>query len=250
MTSSKLHTIPLYKLVPNIITILALCLGITSVRYALDSKFTIATTLLLVAALMDSIDGRMARLLNCSSSFGAQLDSLADMVSFGVAPCLLIYMWSLHSIPYKGVGWAVVLIYIACSALRLARFNVQQEDDSMSEISKHFFVGVPIPAAASMALIPMIITFDLTDWVMPAWAVCMYMIAIGVMMVSTVPTFSAKKIVVTKAYVPWLLLVAVFLIAAILFEPWVTIPLIGMMYCLSIPCSIIKHRRMTAADKS
>lgn len=242
--ATKLSTIPLYKLVPNMITILALCLGITSVRYAMDSKFVTAATLILVAALMDSIDGRMARLLNCSSSFGAQLDSLADIVSFGVAPCLLMYMWSLHLIPYKGVGWAVVLIYIACSALRLARFNVQQEDAVESEVSKHFFTGMPIPAAAAMILMPMLITFELTDWVMPGWAVCIYMTWIGIMMVSTIPTFSMKKITVNRMYVPWLLLLAGLLIAGILLEPWITLPLVGIVYCISIPYSMVRYRKM------
>lgn len=226
------------------ITILALCLGLTSVRYAMDGKFVTAATLILVAALMDSVDGRMARLLNCASSFGAQLDSLADIVSFGVSPCLLMYMWSLHSVPYKGVGWAVVLIYIACSALRLARFNVQQEEDVESEVSKHFFTGMPIPAAAAMTLMPMLMTFELTTWVMPSWAVCIYMTFIGMMMVSTIPTFSMKKISVDRKYVRWLLLLAGSLIAGILLEPWVTLPLVGLVYCVSIPFSILRHRRM------
>jgi CDP-diacylglycerol--serine O-phosphatidyltransferase len=246
--SKKLSSVPLYKLVPNMITILALCLGITSVRYAMDDKFITAATLIIIAAIMDSIDGRMARLLNCSSNFGAQLDSLADIVSFGVAPCLLMYMWSLHNISYKGVGWTVVLFYTACSALRLARFNTQQED-GVSEIDKYFFTGMPIPAAAVMSLMPMLITFDLTTWVMPSWGVCIYMVLIGFFMVSTIPTFSLKKIAINRVYVPWLLLLAGLLSVGTLHEPWITIPFIGILYCASLPASIICYRRMIKDTK-
>lgn len=240
----KKSRVPLYSVIPNVITILALCLGLTSVRYAMDSKFIIATSLILVAAIMDSLDGRIARMLNCSSNFGAQLDSLADIVSFGVSPCLLVYMWSLHSIPYKGVGWTVVLFYITCSALRLARFNTQQSDPEKAEISKYFFTGVPIPAAAALILMPMGFTFQLTDWVMPNWMVCIYMVIVGCLMVSTIPTFAYKKMSVEREYIPFILVASGLLIAGILLEPWVVLPLLGVAYLIAIPCSIIQHRRM------
>jgi CDP-diacylglycerol--serine O-phosphatidyltransferase len=244
MSETKVNSIHLYKLVPNMFTILALCLGITSVRYGMDSKFVTAASLILIAGFFDGIDGRMARLLNCSSSFGAQLDSLADIVSFGVSPSLLMYFWSLHSVPYKGVGWTVVLVYIACSALRLARFNVQQEDPSSNIIGKYFFTGIPIPAAAGLSLMPMIITFEITDWVMPSWAVCVYILIIGFMMVSNIPTFSMKKISVNRSYVTWLLLAAGMIIAFVILDPWTALPIISLLYCLSIPCSIVYHKKM------
>lgn len=120
--------IPLYKLMPNIVTILGLCIGITSIRYALDGKWTMAVGLIVIAAILDGIDGRLARLLNSTSKFGAELDSLVDVINFGVAPALINYLWILHEIPYKGVGWAVVLIYSACSTIRLARFNSNLDD--------------------------------------------------------------------------------------------------------------------------
>lgn len=244
MSEAKVNSIHLYKLVPNMFTILALCLGITSVRYGMDGKFITAASLILIAGFFDGIDGRMARLLNCSSNFGAQLDSLADIVSFGVSPSLLMYFWSLNSVPYKGVGWTVVLVYIACSALRLARFNVQQEAPVSNIVNKYFFTGIPIPAAAALSLMPMIITFEMTDWVMPSWAVSVYILIIGFMMVSNVPTFSMKKIAINRAYVPWLLILAGMIIAFVILDPWTALPMISLLYCLSIPCSIIHHKKM------
>ena len=122
MTPKKLN-VPIQKLIPSIITILALCLGITSIRYSLDGKFNIAVALIIIAAFLDGLDGKIARLLNSTSEFGAQLDSLADLCNFGVAPGIAVYLWSLKEIPYKGVGWAIVLVYIACSALRRGFFE-------------------------------------------------------------------------------------------------------------------------------
>lgn len=244
MRESKVNSIHLYKLVPNMFTILALCLGITSVRYGMDGKFITAASLILIAGFFDGIDGRMARLLNCSSNFGAQLDSLADIVSFGVSPSLLMYFWSLSSVPYKGVGWTVVLVYIACSALRLARFNVQQENPLSNIVNKYFFTGIPIPAAAALSLMPMIITFEITDWVMPSWAVSVYILSIGFMMVSNVPTFSMKKISINRSYVPWLLILAGMIIAFVILDPWTALPMISLLYCISIPCSIIHYKKI------
>ncbi len=243
----EIRSVPLYKLIPNLITILALCLGISAVRYALDDKFTIAAGLILIAAVMDSVDGRMARLLNCSSDFGAHLDSLCDIVSFGVAPALVAYLWSLYAIPYKGVGWTVVLFYIACNALRLARFNTELSSPESVERGKQFFIGVPVPAAAGLSLLPMILGFEITDYHFSSWLIAGYLIALGLLMVSRVPTFSGKKAEIQGEYVPFLLVGCCLLITGMILEPWLVIPWLGISYLCSIPVSaMLYHRHLNA----
>lgn len=236
-----MKTIRLYKLLPNFITLIGLCLGISAVRYAMDAKFTIAASLIIIAAMMDGIDGRLARFLKCSSDFGAQLDSLADVVSFGVAPAVVNYMWSLHHIEYHGVGWAIVLFYIACATLRLARFNVQAEDEE-GEKSASFFVGVPITASAVLSITPMISSFQLYTWHINPWIVGLNMLCIGLLMISTIQTFSCKDLEIKRQYVPILLVLSSFLIAFIMFQPWIAIPFLALLYILSIPVSLILFR--------
>ncbi|AIF80662.1 CDP-diacylglycerol--serine O-phosphatidyltransferase [endosymbiont of Acanthamoeba sp. UWC8] len=233
--------VPIQKLFPNMITILGLCLGISAVRYSIDSKWQIAAGLIIVAAFMDGLDGKIARLLNSTSPFGAQLDSLADIVSFGVAPSIVIYTWSLHEIPYKGVGWAVVLFYITCSALRLARFNVQATDKLGAITAQYYFSGIPMPAAAALALTPMISSFELLDIKFSPWIIAAYMFVIGILMVSSVPTFSFKKININRKYVTLMLVSVGLLIASMVLEPWITLPIVGLTYLLLIPLSTFHY---------
>ncbi len=239
---SSLH-IPIQKLFPNMITILGLCLGISSVRYAIDLKMQVAAGLIIVAAFMDGLDGKIARLLNSSSSFGAHLDSLADIVSFGVAPAVVIYIWSLNEIPFRGVGWAVVLFYVTCSALRLARFNVQNTDKVGAIAAQYYFTGIPMPAAAAIALTPMISNFELLNIKFSPWFIAAYMFLIGILMVSSVPTFSFKRINIKKKYITVILVSAALLIASIVLEPWITLPFVGLTYLLLIPFSIAHYYR-------
>jgi CDP-diacylglycerol--serine O-phosphatidyltransferase len=238
---SSLH-IPIYKLFPNIITIIGLCLGVSAVRYALDFKMQIAAALIIVAAFLDGLDGRIARLLNSTSNFGAQLDSLADIVSFGVAPSVVVYIWSLHEIPYRGVGWAVVLFYVTCSALRLARFNVQSNDKTTTLKAQYYFTGIPMPSAAGITILPMISTFELLKNVnYSPWFVAIYIFAIGLLMVSNVPTFAFKKVNVKREYVMLLLVLAALLIVSIILEPWLVLPFVGLFYIAMIPISIFHY---------
>jgi CDP-diacylglycerol--serine O-phosphatidyltransferase len=242
VSEKKIKAVPLPKLVPNMITILGLCLGISAIRYALDAKWQIAAGLILIAAFLDGIDGRLARFLNSSSSFGAQLDSIADMASFGVAPAVTIYLWSLYQIPYKGVGWAITLFFITCSALRLARFNSKLENKEEQAKASSYFTGLPMPSAAGFLLLPMILTFDLMQGMhFSYWAVGAYMIIIGLMMISRIPTFSGKKANVKREYVPMVLLVIGMVIAGAILEPWIILPLVGVVYLISIPCSIFSY---------
>ncbi len=239
-----LNKIFLDKMIPNLITIAGLCFGISAVRYALDEKFQIAAALIILAAMMDGLDGRVARYLNSVTEFGAQIDSLADIVSFGVAPSVVIYLWSLHGIPYKGVGWAIVLFYIICSAIRLARFNVQALQGGVDKPVDNYFTGVPIPAAACLSLLPLISTFEL----LPAfqysyWFISVYILLIGCLMVSRIPTFSAKRVAINKDKLPFISIAMMLLMASIVLEPWRVIPFVGLVYLSSIPVSIIRYQR-------
>lgn len=255
---TKKLSIPIQKLIPSIVTILALCLGITAIRYSLDDKFHIATALIVIAAFLDGIDGRIARLLNTTSEFGAQLDSLADLCSFGVAPGVTIYLWSLQEIPYKGAGWAIVLFYISCSALRLARFNVlasseyknkskaKEEDGTVG----NFFVGMPMPAAAGLLLIPMMVTFELfhdNAFLSSYWFMAPYMMMIGFLMVSKLPIYSAKKVTIPKERVSIMLVIIGMVFTGIILEPWILLPTIGICYMICISVGIYfyyKNKRM------
>ncbi|WHQ46830.1 MAG: CDP-diacylglycerol--serine O-phosphatidyltransferase [Candidatus Midichloria sp.] len=246
---NKINTIPLVTLIPSIITMFALCLGTTAIRCALEAKFDIAAALIIVASIMDGLDGKVARLLNSTSHFGAHLDSLADLVSFGVAPGMVLYLWSLHQLTYKGVGWAVVLFYITCSAFRLARFNVQAGNLAEKK-SNNFFTGVPTPAAAGLVLLPLVITFNITECRLPNTVIAVYVALIGMMMISQLPTFSGRKISVKREYVVPLLVLTGVIMAGILIEPWFILPLMGIGYILSIPISAIYYYRFYYNKKS
>ena len=250
----KKLNIPIQKLIPSMITILALCLGITSIRYSLDGKFNIAAALIVIAAFLDGIDGRIARLLNSTSEFGAQLDSLADLCNFGVAPGIAVYLWSLIEIPYKGVGWAVVLLYIACSALRLARFNVQSSDNENDEIKNNFFIGVPMPVAAGLLLIPMMCDFELftgKSYICSYWYNAIYMTIIGLLMISKVPIYSAKKMTVPRERVNIILIISGIIFTGIIFEPWVLLPVIGLFYIVLTPIvSFYYHNKIKKGSGS
>ena len=237
-------TIPVQKLIPSIITILALCLGITAIRYSLDDKFHTAAALIVIAAFLDGIDGRIARLLNTTSEFGAQLDSLGDLCSFGVAPGVMMYLWSLKEIPYKGAGWAIALLYITCSALRLARFNVlaaksKNMNKDEEDHGSNFFVGVPMPVAAGLLLIPMMLSFELfknTVFLFSYWFIAPYMVLIGFLMVSKLPIYSAKKVTIPKEKVNIILIIIGVIFMGVILEPWILLPILGICYtiCISV----------------
>ncbi len=232
---------------PNIVTILGLCVGITSIRYALDEKWTMAVGLIVIAAILDGIDGRLARLLNSTSKFGAELDSLVDVINFGVAPALINYLWLLHEIPYKGVGWAVVLIYVACSTIRLARFNSNLDDAEAKKTSQNFFTGVPITAASVLSLCPLIVTFEIYPYKICYWLIALYLPLIGLLMVSRLPTFSFKTVIIPREYISFLLVGIALVIAATLLEPWLILPFFGLIYFCTMPFSALNYYRMRKA---
>ena len=241
----RLRAQPLIHLVPHIFTVASLCLGLSAIRYGLDGRFELAVILLVLAGVFDGLDGRAARLLKITSKLGAQLDSLADFLSFGVAPAVLVYLWSLNQV--KGIGWTLALLFATCCALRLARFNTELEDPNQPVWRTRFFTGIPAPAAAGCAIIPMMISFAVQDpWprIWPLNAVVMLFVAL--MMVSRVPTFSLKMIALRiqpEWVLPTLILVGMF-VAALSSAPWLTLVGIGIAYLLSLPVGVVVARQM------
>lgn len=228
---------PLYRLVPSIVTITALCVGLTSLRYSFDFKWEQSLLLLIVAAFLDGMDGRLARYLNVTSDFGAQLDSLADFVNFGVVPAITLYMWTLNDITIRGVGWGFVLVYVVCMALRLARFNTMANEKA--EWQDKFFLGVPAPFGAMLIILPVILEVEFPDIIVihNPWLVGVYMLIVAFAMASRVPTFSIKKLHISKDNMTIILAFIGFIMAALVINPWLTIAFICIIYMLSIPVS-------------
>ncbi|MCD6034443.1 MAG: CDP-diacylglycerol-serine O-phosphatidyltransferase [Rickettsiales bacterium] len=241
--------LPLTGLIPNILTILGLCTGLSAVRYAFQERWEMAVAFILFAAIIDGMDGRLARLLNATSKLGAHLDSLSDFVCFGVAPALIIYLWGLQNIEVKGLGWALVLVFSTAMALRLARFNTSLDDEDKPEWKEHFFVGVPAPAGAALLMFPLMVAFQLKDqWginelPVPMGVIAGYMVVIALLMVSRIPTFSAKGMTIEREYVSFLLVGAVIFIALLILEPWIMLSFLIVAYLCLIPASCASYLR-------
>ena len=224
--------LPIVQLIPNMMTIAAICAGLTAIRFGFQDNFTLAILLILVAAVLDGLDGRIARLLKSESEFGAELDSLADFVNFGVAPAFLIYVWALQDM--RSAGWISVLIFAVCSVIRLARFNVDNKSDDIVEDSR-FFVGVPAPAGAMLILLPMFIAFRWPDAPhIPSEIIAAYIVFIGFLMISRIPTWSVKAMTIYGDNVKFLLLGFVGLISALLTYPWITLVILDLLYLTGI----------------
>jgi CDP-diacylglycerol--serine O-phosphatidyltransferase len=192
---------------------------------------------------LDGLDGRSARMLNLTSKLGAQLDSLADFLSFGVAPAVLVYLWTLHDV--RGIGWAIAMLFATCCALRLARFNTELDLPDRPRWTYHFFTGIPAPAGAGLALTPVMLSFVAGDGWPRAWTLsAVLLVFVGVMMISRVPTFSIKRVRIEPHKVLPTLLVAFIVIAGLVVETWLTLCVVGVLYLGSIPFSIMAARRM------
>jgi CDP-diacylglycerol--serine O-phosphatidyltransferase len=239
-------------LIPNILTIGALCAGLTAVRFAILGRWEHAVAAILCAAVLDGLDGRMARLMNATSKFGAELDSLSDFVSFGAAPALILYLWSSHEV--GGIGWIAALFYAVCCALRLARFNTMLSDPNTPAWARYYFTGVPAPAGAFLVVLPLMLSFEVASeggggFASP-WLTIVTLVGVGTLMVSRVPTFSMKQMRIPRALtLPALILAALF-VAALVTLPWATLLAIGALYLASIPLSVIVQRRATTSGPS
>ena len=211
--------IPVRILLPNLVTLLALCVGLTGIRLAFEGKLELAVYAIIFAAALDGVDGRLARLIKGQSKFGAELDSLADFMNFGCAPALFLYLWGLH---YLGnVGWIAAMVFAICAALRLARFNVMIDDPNKPAWAGNFFTGVPAPAGALVVLLP--IYLSLLGWFnTPAILTLVYTLAIAALMVSRIPVFSGKKVgkrVSPEIVLPIFVVIVIFL-ALLISYPW------------------------------
>ena len=228
-------------LLPNLLTIAALVCGMTAVRYALVDRFEAAVLLVALAGVFDALDGRMARLLKSSSNFGAQLDSLSDLVVFGVVPTLLMYLFALEE--GGRIAWGACLFYTACCALRLARFNSELHDTPTW--AANYFTGVPSPAAAFLALMPIVASFvyDISSWAtIPVLAT--WMAVIGASAISTVPTFAGKGMKIPRPMALPALGFFALLLAALAARPWEVMLAIGVIYVALMPVSILRFSRL------
>jgi CDP-diacylglycerol--serine O-phosphatidyltransferase len=241
--------LPLNSLAPNILTTLALCFGLTAIRFALAGRWKAAVFAIILAAIFDALDGRVARLLKGTSKFGAELDSLSDFLSFGVAPVVMLYLWTLHGM--GNFGWFAVLWYATCCALRLARFNSALEKPNQPDWAGNFFVGIPAPAAAGLVLLPAVLSFQVggdESFARYAGLNFVWAILVGIGMISRLPTFSFKKMRIRRDLALPLLLGAGLYAAALITEPWVTLFLTGVAYLAMIPFSVRAHARYRQRD--
>ncbi|MED6310962.1 MAG: CDP-diacylglycerol--serine O-phosphatidyltransferase [Pseudomonadota bacterium] len=231
------------RLIPNIITVGALCAGLTAVRFAIAEQWEFAMVAVVVAAILDALDGTIARLLKAASDFGAELDSLSDVIAFGVAPGLIIYFWSLSEI--GGVGWAAGLFFAVCCALRLARFNSTLE--TRPRYANNFFTGVPAPGGALLALLPLLMSREFGDGFFRHPAVTgPWIVLIALLMVSQIPTYSLKRLRVPQRYfLPMLVLIGL-LGAGLAGAPWHTLLILSLVYLGSFPFSYRSFKRLKA----
>lgn len=233
------------RLIPNILTLLALCAGLTSIRFGLHGQWEKAVLSIILAGVLDGLDGRVARMLQGTSKFGAELDSLSDFVSFGVAPGMVLYFWTMQGA--GGLGWAVVLLYTVCCGLRLARFNTMLGQADLPPYAYNFFTGVPAPAAAGVVLLPMVASFEFGSGFFDRPVVVgVFLAGVAFLMVSTLPTFSFKKVRIPNAWVLPMLLIIGVLAAFLVTEPWKTLAVLGLAYLALIPVSIRAFRRLKA----
>jgi CDP-diacylglycerol--serine O-phosphatidyltransferase len=247
----RIQALSVNRMVPNILTLLALCAGMTAIRFALNGNFQGAVYAIVVAGVMDGLDGRVARLLKATSHFGAELDSLSDFVSFGVAPAAVMYLWTMSEL--HSAGWAIVLIYAVCCALRLARFNTQLTADTAAQPA-HYFTGVPAPGGAGLVMMPMYASFEWGDWIVRSPYLGAFWVAgVGFLMVSTLPTLSLKKFRIPHRFVMPTLLGVGILAAFATTAPWPTMVVVGLLYLGSIPLTVraaARYRRATEAKKA
>lgn len=241
--------VPVRTILPNLITLLALCAGLTAIRMAIEGRFDYAIAAILVAGLLDGLDGRIARILKSTTRFGAELDSLTDFVNFGVAPVMILFVWTLDDL--RSVGWIAALIFAICAALRLARFNTALDGPDQPDWQVNYFIGVPAPAGAGLVLLPLYADFlGVPYGVWTAPIVLIYTVAIGVLMISRLPTWSGKRLgrrISRDLVLP--IFVAVVLSAALLLSfPWLVLTLAALLYLAMLPIGWNTWQRRYRAD--
>ena len=231
-------------ILPNAITLIGVCIGLTSIKFAIDGKFAIAIIAILFAGLMDALDGRIARLIKGTSKMGKELDSLGDVISFGVAPALIMYFWNLQYL--DKLGWFVCLTYVVCVALRLARFNVNSEEEPSWK--DNFFEGMPSPAGGIVVLMPLIISFsglgELFFEINYDILVPTFFIIVSILLISTIPTYSFKKIVIPRTMTKFLLFGIVLFFGALLVYTFKILAVTSIVYLCLIPISYFHYKKI------
>ena len=228
-------------LLPNILTLGGVCLGISSIKFSIDGNYNLAVTLILLAAILDALDGRVARLIKGTSEFGKELDSLTDFVSFGIAPVLILYFWDLNN--YGKLGWAIALIYSVCCVLRLARFNLTKNEND-HEWKNNFFEGVPSPAGGLLILTPLIYELTELNFNLNIKSLTPFLtVLIALLLVSKIPTPSLKKISISSKTTVFLLLSAGIIFIALLFYTFETLLVFSLIYLISIPLTLLIYKK-------
>jgi CDP-diacylglycerol--serine O-phosphatidyltransferase len=241
----RIRELPFHQLLPNVLTVLALCAGLTSIRFAFQERWELAVAAIIIAAVLDSLDGRVARKLGGTTKFGAELDSLSDFLCFGVAPGILVYLWSLNAL--GGLGWVMALLYAICAALRLARFNTRIGMSDLPQWAGNYFTGMAAPAGAGAALLPMILSFEFGPAVFAQPLLnAVVLVGVGALMISRLPTFSFKVMRVPHRWVMPALLAVGLLAALLATAPWATMSGIIIVYLATIPLALRSYRRQMA----
>lgn len=236
--------LPLIQLIPNMMTLGAIAAGMTAIRMAENGRYRTAIGLILIAALLDGVDGRVARLLKSESAIGAELDSLADFLNFGVAPALILFHWGIELTDGRDDGWIAAIVFAICCVMRLARFNVVAKGDEKPD--QRYFTGIPAPAGGILVMLPIYLSIlfpqivPIHDKVVGAWMLC-----VGGMMISTIPTFSFKKTTVYVENARFVMVIAIAGIALLITYPWMSLTLACLLYLATIPLAIRDKRRQT-----
>ncbi len=229
-------------ILPNMLTLIGVCIGLSSIKFALDEKFELAIIAIIFAALIDGLDGRIARLIKATSKVGKELDSLTDVISFGVAPSFVMYFWSLNNL--GKFGWLLCLIYVVCVALRLARFNVSSNEEPSWR--DNFFEGVPSPAGGILVLMPLIFSLSGFDFLIISYNVLVpvFFISVSFLLISKLPTYSLKKIIIPRSMTVFLLFGIVLFFGLLLIYPFKVVFLSGFIYLSLIPISFLHYRKI------
>ena len=229
-------------ILPNMLTLIGVCIGLSSIKFALDEKFKLAIVAIIFAAVIDGLDGRIARLIKGTSKVGKELDSLTDVISFGVAPSFVMYFWLLNNL--GKFGWLLCLIYVVCVTLRLARFNVNSNEEPSWK--DNFFEGVPSPAGGILVLMPLIFSLSGFDFFIISYNVLVpvFFISVSFLLISKLPTYSLKKIIIPRSMTVFLLFGIVLFFGLLLIYPFKVVFLSGFIYLSLIPISFLHYRKI------
>ncbi len=244
---SRPRRLSIRTLLPSMVTLLALCIGLTAIRFGVEGRFDMAVYAIVFAAILDAVDGRLARALKSTSKFGAELDSLADFVNFMVVPAVLLFIWVLHEL--GNIGWLAALLYAICGALRLARFNVALDVDK-PEWQVDYFSGVPAPSGACLVLFPLYVNLLGFEAAHSPWLVLVFTLVVGALMVSKIPTFSMKRVGqrVDREAVVLLLLALVAFLGLLISFPFTVLTVCSLIYITLVPIAALRFRKRAAQD--